>query len=243
MAGRAGGELMSYKSSPRGSRPVRLLVLHTTQGAMTPASLGAYSYRPDIKASSHVGIDGKTTLQFVSYARSAWTVRSGNAISDNAELCGYAHWTRAQWLNEHKATLDRAAAWLRARTKARGIPLRKLTPSDVAAGKSGVIGHWDWTLGAHDGTHTEPGSGVAWDYVITRAAARGASPEEDDDMPTAAEIGGYKTPSTEPDMHAQVVEIRNDLNQLTTWLAGRLDSARGDDLAEDRGQTTKLNAP
>lgn len=172
---------MSYKSDPRGSRPVRLIAVHTAEGARTAASLGAYFFQPSVMASSHVGIDAGATLQYVDYNRSAWTLRSGNPISDNAELCGFAHWTRAQWLGtatvegcvNPRAMLDRTAAWVRSRCLARGIPIRKLSPSDVAAGRSGVIAHWDWTVGMGDGSHTDPGSAFPWDYVIGRAAENG----------------------------------------------------------------------
>ena len=177
---------MSYKSDPRGTRPVRLVVLHTTEGALTAAALGAYFYRPDVMASSHVGIGTDGIRQYVSYSRSAWTVRSGNPISDNAEICGFAHWTREQWLNDHRQLLDLAAGWVRGRCLARGIPIRKLSTAEVAAGKAGVIGHWDWTVGMRDGTHTDPGTGFPWDYVMNRAAAGAPSKEDNDMQPTDA---------------------------------------------------------
>lgn len=168
---------MSYKSDPRGSRPVTLIAVHTAEGARTAASLGAYFFQPSTQASSHVGIDAAATLQYVDYSRSAWTIRSGNPISDNAELCGFAHWTRAQWLGtgavegcaNPRAMLDRTADWVRSRCLARGLPIRKLSAADVAAGRSGVIGHVDWTNGMHDGTHTDPGGAFPWDYVMDRA--------------------------------------------------------------------------
>lgn len=169
---------MAYKSSPRGSRPVSLIVLHTAEGARDARSLAAYFWRDDIQASSHVAIDGRETLQLVPYDRAAWTVRSGNPVSDNAELCGFARWTREQWLStgvvdgvtNPKAMLDRASDWVRSRVLARGIPARKITPAEVARWVWGVIGHVDWTLGMHDGTHTDPGQNFPWDYVIERAA-------------------------------------------------------------------------
>jgi hypothetical protein len=172
---------MSYKSDPRGSRPVSLVAVHTAEGARTAASLGAYFFQPSVMASSHVGIDAGATLQYVGYDRSAWTLRSGNPISDNAELCGFAHWSRVQWLGtgavegcaNPRAMLDRTAAWVRSRCLARGIPIRKLTAADVAAGRSGVIAHWDWTIGMHDGSHTDPGSAFPWDYVIGQASQSG----------------------------------------------------------------------
>lgn len=178
---------MTYKSSPRGTRPVNLIVIHTAEGARTARSLGAYFYRDDIQASSHVGIDGAETLQYVPYDRAAWTVRSGNPVSDNAELCGFARWTRAQWLStgtvdgcaNPRAMLDRTGDWVRSRILARGIPARKITPAEVARWVWGVIGHVDWTLGMHDGTHTDPGPNFPWDYVIERAA-QGAEKEWDE---------------------------------------------------------------
>lgn len=177
---------MAYKSSPRGSRPVRLVAIHTAEGSRTAASLGSYFWRADIQASSHVGIDASNTLQFVGYDRAAWTLRSGNPVSDNAELCAFADFTRAEWLStgtvrgcvNPRAILDRAAAWIRSRCLARGVPIRKIAPADVAAGRSGVIAHWDWTIGMHDGTHTDPGANFPWDYVINKAneGGGGASP-------------------------------------------------------------------
>jgi hypothetical protein len=168
---------MAYKSSPRGDRPVRLVAVHTAEGARTAASLGSYFWQPEIEASSHVGIDASATLQYVGYDRAAWTLRSGNPISDNAELCAFADFTRAEWLgtaavrgcSNPRTVLDRTAAWIRSRCLARGIPIRRLTPAQVAAGQSGVIAHWDWTLGMHDGTHTDPGANFPWDYVISKA--------------------------------------------------------------------------
>lgn len=162
---------MAYKSDPRGARPVSLLVVHTAEGARTARSLGAYFYRDDIQASSHVGIDDSEILQYVSYNRSAWTVRSGNPISDNAELCGFAAWSRDEWLTNHRGMLDNTARWLADRAHARGIPIVKLTPAQVGANAWGVIGHVDWTYGKHDGTHTDPGGNFPWDYVLGQAGA------------------------------------------------------------------------
>jgi hypothetical protein len=184
---------MAYKSSPRGSRPTDKIAVHTAEGARTAASLGAYFFRPDIQASSHVGIDAFNTLQYVGYDRAAWTLRSGNPISDNAELCGFARWTREQWLStgvvdggtNPRAILDRTGDWIASRARARGVPVLKLVPAQVAAGYRGVIGHVDWTLGMHDGTHTDPGPGFPWDYVINRALGGG---EEEDDMQLTDEM-------------------------------------------------------
>lgn len=218
---------MSYKSDPRGSRPVRLIAMHTTEGAMTASSLGAYFYRPEIEASSHVGIDDKTTLQYVSYSRSAWTIRSANPISDNAEICGFASWTREMWLGTHRPRLERAAAWARARCLARGIPMRWLTLDQVRAGAAGIIGHVDWTEATGDGTHTDPGRGFPRDVFMQLVTAGGTN-GEDDDMATAAEVWGYNREGETKDasqllkdIHDYVAPPGNWLSQAG-WLAGAL---------------------
>lgn len=162
-------EKLSPNSSPRGAAPVRLIILHTAEGARTVQELGNYFAKVSVQVSSHVGIDDHGLEQYVPYEREAWTTRNANPISDNAELCGFAKWTRDQWLNEHRPMLEIAASWVAARCAARNIPIVKLSPAEVAAGKAGVCGHVDWTVGMKDGSHTDPGPGFPWDVVISLA--------------------------------------------------------------------------
>jgi hypothetical protein len=146
--------------SARGSKPVRLVIVHSAEGARTVESLGRWFQRPATKASSHAGIDDTRIEQYVRYDRAAWTTRAPNAISDNVELCGFAKWTRDEWL-AHPHMLQLCAQWISDRCIARTIPIRKLTPVEVAAGKAGVCGHVDWTVGMRDGTHQDPGPRVS----------------------------------------------------------------------------------
>lgn len=165
---------MAYKSSGRGGSPVYWIVGHTAEGARTKENLGAYFYRPDIAASSHVGIDGSGIVQYVPYDRAAWTLRAGNPVSENAELCGFAKWTREQWLStgtidgcvNPRQMLRNFAAWARGRCLARGIPLRKLTVTQTANRTAGIIHHADYTAATGDGTHWDMGVGVPWDIVM-----------------------------------------------------------------------------
>jgi N-acetyl-anhydromuramyl-L-alanine amidase AmpD len=238
---------MTYKSDPRGTRPVRLVAVHTAEGSRTAASLGSYFYSPSVQASSHVGIDSGATLQFVGYDRSAWTLRSGNPISDNAELCGFAHWTREQWLStatadgcvNPRAILDRTAAWIRSRCLARGIPIRKLTPAQVAAGQSGVVAHWDWTLGMHDGTHTDPGSGFPWDYVIAKASASAPATETDwIDMATKAEVQEAFLGALETFFYRRNATGRNPLDDWAQQTGSQLDLQQKAESANEKQDDT-----
>lgn len=167
--------ISSPNRSRRDGRPVRLVVLHTAEGARTVESLGAFFANAGVQASSHVGIDDRGVEQYVPYSEAAWTMLSANSVADQAELCGFAAWSRATWLGQHGRMLELAAAWVRERCIARGIPIRKLTPTEVRAGAAGVCGHVDWTLATGEGNHTDPGPGFPWDVVMA-IATRGIPP-------------------------------------------------------------------
>jgi hypothetical protein len=207
-------------SSSRNGAKVRLVTIHTAEGSRTKESLGLY-FNGGVDASSHVGIDAGGMQQYVDYSRAAWTLRSGNPISDNAELCAFARWTRAQWLGtatvdgcvNPRRILENAAAWTRDRCNARGIPKVKLSPADVRAGKAGVIGHIDWTLGMNDGTHTDPGGNFPWDVFM--GLVNGNQLMEDD--VSAQDVWDLPVPVIDqPPMPAKDVNART--NQAA-WLA------------------------
>jgi hypothetical protein len=178
---------MAPSSSRNGAR-VLWITIHTAEGIRKAADLKAFFDRATDR-SAHAVADDQTLIEnCVPYDRAAWTLRYGNTRSDNLELCGFAAWSRNEWLTNHKGMLNFAADWARSRCLARGIPIVKLSPADVAAGKSGVIGHVDYTLGTHDGTHTDPGPGFPWDYVIARAGQQEIDMTPKDLLDTAVTI-------------------------------------------------------
>lgn len=184
----------SPNKSSRGGARVDLLAVHTAEGARTADSLGRYFQNPAVQASSHDGSDDNTTIQYVGYPDMAWTLLNGNPRSENLELCGFAHWSRDEWLQHHRGMLDQCAAWLARRAAARGIPLVKLSPADVDAGRSGVIGHADWTYSNIGwGNHTDPGVNFPWDYVIDKA--RGLNPSVPPPAPAPQEAAAWPLPS------------------------------------------------
>jgi N-acetyl-anhydromuramyl-L-alanine amidase AmpD len=232
-------EKTSPNSSPRGSAPVRLVILHTAEGARTVAELGNYFAAAAVQVSSHVGIDDDGIEQYVDYAREAWTTRNANPISDNAELCGFAAWTREQWINDHMSMLKNAASWVAARCTARNIPVVKLTPAQVAAGQPGVCGHVDWTVGMKDGTHTDPGPGFPWDVVISLAQGGGVPVAQDVTARQVDEIhqqllgvlpawpGGITDDKSTPyNMLQHLLRVSVSTNQSTLMLAQLLKRAQ-----------------
>jgi hypothetical protein len=173
---------MLARSSSRGDADVIWLAIHSTEGIMRAADLRAWAAWP---GSSHASADADGVLLtpaegFVPYERSAWTLRNGNPASENIELCAFAGWTRAQWL-ARPLLLERCAQWLADRSRARRIPLRKLTVAQVRAGWAGVIDHDDYTDATGDGSHWDVGEQFPWDLVLPRAQqiADPPAPQED----------------------------------------------------------------
>lgn len=220
---------MAYKSSARGTAPVIWITGHTAEGARTKESLGAYFYRDDVAASSHVGIDCLGTAQYVDYSRAAWTLRAGNPISDNAEMCGFARWTTAQWMST--ATIDGCvnplgmvnnfAAWVRARCIARLIPIRKIWSADVAARRPGIIGHLDYTDGTGDGSHWDPGTGFPWQYVIDRANGGNVSDVEVNEIRAMMWKGGPVPGSIAP---GTLIDVAREIRSML-WAGGNVEGS------------------
>lgn len=162
-------------SSRLGER-VRLLAVHSTEGARTVQSLGAYFQRITT-ASYHGAVDDYMYESYVNYSYAAWHLRNGNQESDGVALCGFSHWTLQEWL-KHPKMLDLCAAWLAERSKARNIPLVHLTGQEIRDciandhHRGGVVMHRDYTYATRDGTHTDLGTNFPLDTIVLPKARR-----------------------------------------------------------------------
>lgn len=155
---------------PRGCEPRRgtrisLVAVHTAEGATTAAGLQNFLDQPGVEASYHRLIDNTQVLTYLPDDVACWAMLSGNRRSVQLCFTGFAAWPRAEWL-AHDAMLRFGAGVAREWCTRYGIPAVKLTPAQVGADASGICGHWDWTLGKHDGTHTDPGPNFPWDVFI-----------------------------------------------------------------------------
>lgn len=160
--------------SGRGGSGVRLIVLHTSEGAQTYQSLGNY-FQGNVSASSHTGIDNAvrgTIGEYVHRSNKAWTQANANPYCVSAELCtpsGAAMgWSRDYWLNQQRTLLDNAADWVAEEAAAFGIPIVSLSASQAQGGGRGVCEHVD--LGPDGGGHVDCGPGFPMDYVIDKAS-------------------------------------------------------------------------
>jgi len=165
--------IASPNYSSRGGTRIRLVVLHTAEGATTYQSLGSFFSNPSSGVSSHVGIDDTPDVigEYVRRSDKAWTQANANPYSVSAELCAFAAWTPAEW-DRHPVMLNNTAAWIAEECWANQIPLVRLTASEAQSGASGVCQHVD--LGPAGGSHWDCGSHFPMDRVM--AMAGGAEP-------------------------------------------------------------------
>jgi hypothetical protein len=154
---------------------VRLVVLHTAEGALTYQSLGSFFSNPSSGVSSHVGIDDTPGVigEYVRRDLKAWTQGNANPYSVAAELCAFAEWSTAEW-DRHPAMLTNCAQWIAEECAAFGIPLRRLSAAQAQGGHAGVCQHVD--LGAAGGGHWDCGPGFPMDDVLALAGKGPGTP-------------------------------------------------------------------
>jgi len=167
--------------SSRGGAAVRLIVLHTAEGATTIESLGSWFKNTANQVSSHCGADDKanTVGEYVKRGNKAWTAANANPVAVQIELCGFAKWSQSVWKNEHATMLDNCAKWIAEESAKFGIPITKLSASQAQGSGRGVCQHRD--LGSWGGGHSDCGNGFPIDFVLdnARAYAGGKTPEDE----------------------------------------------------------------
>lgn len=179
----------SWTNANRSS--VQLIVIHTTEGSEGPNSAedgAAYDQRRTDGTSTHFFHDSDSTVQCVRTEDIAHAARhQGNLRGIQHELCGRAGQGGAGWADAaSQGTLRRAAKQCARDAKKWGIPVRKLSATQVAAGAKGICGHVEITYAfpQDSGTHTDPGPTFPWSQFLDLIQAE----MEGDDMPSAEEI-------------------------------------------------------
>lgn len=89
------------------------------------------------------------------------------------------NYTREQWTSPQVwPAVQRAAARCRDLCQRYGIPMVKLSPADLLAGKHGICGHVDVSQAWHQSTHSDPGPNFPWDLFMAEVS----NPTPEDDM-------------------------------------------------------------
>lgn len=171
-------------SSTRTVKP-NLVVIHTGEGILNRNDMASFLDRT-AGISAHAASDsGGVAAPLVSYDRAAWTAGpTGNNRGIHIEMCAFAVMTRAQWLSKNDVVVwvpdlgenrtikspytmvQNTANWARSVANQYGIPLRKLSASEVRSGQAGICGHAEITLAWGESNHTDPGQNFPWDVFI-----------------------------------------------------------------------------
>lgn len=185
--------ILSPNFSSRSGNGVRLIVLHTAEGARTYQDLGHF-FQGNVQASSHVGTDDTAGVigEYVRRDNKAWAVSAFNPISVSIEQCAFAAWSRDEWM-KHPNLLANTAAWIAEEAAHYGIPIVKLDASQAQGSGRGICQHRD--LGSAGGGHDDCGDGYPIDHVLDLARG-GSAPtptpaqEETNLVASAASDGG-----------------------------------------------------
>jgi len=170
LAGKPAGKLTrrafpSPNYSSRGGAEVRLIVIHTAEGARTIEELGNFFASPSSGVSSHVGIDDKAGVvgEYVKRGNKAWTASNANPVAVQAELCGFASWSGSEW-HRHPAMLENVGRWIAEEAEAFDLPISALSASQAQGSGRGVCQHAD--LGSWGGGHWDCGDGFPLGEVL-----------------------------------------------------------------------------
>ncbi len=156
------------QSSRNGVKPT-IIVLHSTESPNIPGSdsdlvnVTDYLCRPDVRASSHVIVDGDGhSARLVADISKAWTQAAYNSVALSIEQIGRAgseSWTRDE--------IREAARWIARWSKLHGIPIRLGAVSGGGVARSGVVTHK--MLGQIGGGHVDPGDRYPFEAVLNLA--------------------------------------------------------------------------
>lgn len=155
------------------------VVIHTAECPeidQAAENVSGWGSREQIWASWDIMVDNNSALYCCPYPRTSWAAPGTNGWAYQIEHAGYASQSAGQWADAYSsAVLKRSArivGTICARNPDGRIPVRRLTHTDLVAGRIwGIFGHNDATL-AYGGSHTDPGPNFPWSQYLAMVQGR-----------------------------------------------------------------------
>lgn len=155
--------------SGNGNKPINRIVIHCTAGSDAQSAQGTAKYFKQEAAtgSAHYVVDSDETLQTAYDSVVCWHAPP-NLHSLGLEICcslkddGKGHWVKP----DHVAMMKRTARLAAELCLAYDVPVVKLTPAQLKAGKRGICGHVDVSKAWGQSTHWDPGPYFPWDSFM-----------------------------------------------------------------------------
>lgn len=167
----------------------QMIVIHATDNTASDSAEAAYATRRADHTSAHIYTDDDSSVLAVPLDNIAYgCYPAGNIRSVQFELTGLSNYVS-------DATMRQAAPHVAEVCARYGIPIRKVSASELRAGVKGICGHGDVTAAWNQGNHTDPGSAFPWARFIGYVQAA-ATPPASSPAPTGQSLGD--------DMHVEL---------------------------------------
>lgn len=179
---------MSYPYIPTGyhggTQPaVNRIVIHATVSPCVAGgarNIARYFASPSTGGSAHYVVDPAEIVQCVKEGTVAYHAPP-NSGSIGIELCDPQSGLAQRWSDPaHEAMLVRAAQLVREVAARWSIPLVKLGPKDLLAGKHGICGHIDVSNAWHKTDHGDPEEHgpFPWNHFMSLIKEKDMTPDE-----------------------------------------------------------------
>jgi len=153
-----------HDSGPRTAASIKHVVIHSTEGGT--AESNARFFATTAEASTQLVVDDKECYRCVPDLVIPWGAPGVNSDGLHIENCGFARWSREEWL-AHDQTLRRSAAQAAKWSWQYKIPRRWLTVTELQSGAKGFCCHVDATQAfPNNSGHTDPGPNFPRDVYM-----------------------------------------------------------------------------
>jgi N-acetylmuramoyl-L-alanine amidase len=159
------GPRAANDSGARKATSIRLIVIHSAEAAdsfggdTSAEGVANYFSRSSTKASTQLAVDRDSCVRMLPDLVIPWGAKGANSDGLHVENCGYAKWTKAEWL-KRTTLLRRSAAKCAMWAWRYNIPCRWLSVAQVKAGRAkGFTTHKDVNDAFKGGSHWDPGPG------------------------------------------------------------------------------------
>lgn len=154
----------AHDSGPRKASAIRHVVIHSTEGG-TARSVAQY-FATTAQASTQLVVDDDGCYRCVPDLVIPWGAPGVNTSGLHIEHCGYAKWSRQEWLL-HMPLLRRSARHAAKWCYQYGIPRRWVGPLGLRLHRKGLTRHVDASRAfGTAGGHTDPGEGFPLDTYL-----------------------------------------------------------------------------
>lgn len=171
----------------------QMIVIHATDNTANALQEAQYAAVRTDNVSAHFYADDTRTIQALDTDLTAYGCYPiGNSLSVQFELCGISDQITDATMRQAAPIVARACAQY-------GLPVIKVSATDLTNGVKGICGHADVTAAWNQGDHTDPGPNFPWQtfigYVQSAHATNLISQAPgDDDMPQG--LGPIQLPAT-----------------------------------------------